>query len=324
MAPVARPAYPGFSAPTLSGMVLPAALVERLAAGFEASSIAVSLTAPDDTIVYASPSYRALWDMQPGARTFADIMRHCYHAGTGPAFATNDIEQWLVTAQEKRRSAPQRSFEIDMRDGRWFWATETLFEDGWLWLAVVDITRLKANENVLRQDRDAALFWAETDMLTGLYNRRHAMKRLDEAVDTSGSHGLPLTIALIDIDHFKSINDGHGHDIGDQVLQHFAATGRMGVRIGDLLARVGGEEFLLIMPDATSCDGFNVADQMRGHVAQSWPVGEDVLRYTMSAGVAQLRAGETAHQLYHRADRALYRAKASGRNRVEPDDDHRR
>ena len=295
---------------------IPPAMVQHIAAGLAASGIGLCLFAPDDTLAYASPAFSRIWDLQPGARTFSDIMRHCHRAGTGPVITTDDIEAWLQMANGKRRRKPERGFEIDMVDGRWFWATEAMFDGGWLLLTLSDITQLKANERTLRQARDAAMYWAETDALTGLHNRRFIMRRLSELVQDAGVSVEPLSVALLDIDHFKTINDRHGHDIGDQILQHFATIGRLAVRKTDLLARVGGEEFLLLMPGANAAAAFTVVDRLRDQIAQSWPIGQGVLRYTLSAGVAQL-GDEDCQQLYKRVDQALYRAKDIGRNRVE-------
>ena len=299
----------------LSG--IPVDMAGRIESGLELTGTAFCLFAPDDTLAYASPAFARLWNMQPEARCFSDVMRHCHSARTGPVVETDDIEAWLQRARERRRSMPERSFEIDMHDGRWFWAREATFDGGWLFLTVSDITELKDNERVLRKAHDVALYWAETDALTKLHNRHYAMTSLDEAVLAAHASGDALSVALLDIDHFKAINDGHGHDIGDQVLQHFARTARGRVRSADILARVGGEEFLLIMPKAEACDTFHVMDRLRDHIARAWPLGTDVLRYTFSTGVVQLRAEESSHELYRRVDQALYRAKRAGRNRVE-------
>lgn len=292
-------------------------IVRRLAAGFEASGVALALFDPQDGLAHASSNFRRVWDVQDDARDFAGIIRHCHSAGTGPVIDAADIDAWLGNAQARRRSVPERAFEIDMHDGRWFWVSETTFADGWLMLTAIDITSLKAHERTLTKARDDALVWAETDVLTGLGNRRHAMGRLVQAIEQARTSGMALNLALIDIDHFKMINDGHGHDIGDRVLEHFAGLGGEAISDGDLLARVGGEEFLVLMPDTAIRNAHAVIERLRAQVEQSWPVGLAVLRYTMSAGLVQLQPGEGAQKFYRRADQALYRAKETGRNRIE-------
>jgi diguanylate cyclase (GGDEF)-like protein len=213
-------------------------------------------------------------------------------------------------------ASPSAPFEIDMNDGRWHWVSETTYDDGWMLLTVIDITVLKTNERTLRQARDAALLSAETDVLTGLYNRRYVMAKLAESIEHSCLSCNPMSLALIDLDHFKSINDNYGHDIGDQVLQHFAETGKRSIRRGDLLARVGGEEFLLVMPIAQIRDAVNVLERLRDRIARSRPIEGRPLHYTMSTGIVELNHGDSPEQLFQRADRALYRAKQAGRNRV--------
>ncbi len=292
-------------------------LVLRMVSGFAASGVGMALLTPEDTIAYASPVFAELWDIQPGARNFSDILRHCHEAGTGPVIATDDFDAWLANANSKRRSMAERAFEVDMHDGRWFWTTEAIFDGGWLLLTISEITQLKAHERTLRQARDAAMYWAETDALTGLHNRHFVMRRLVELCQDAQVAGTALCVALLDIDYFKSVNDVHGHDVGDKVLQHFATIGRMAVRKNDLLARVGGEEFLLILPEVELDAAFGVVDRLRQQIAEAWPVGPGVLSYTVSGGVVQLRAEETAEQIYKRADQTLYRAKTTGRNRIE-------
>ena len=309
---------------TAQPVVIPAAnippdLVQRIATGLSVPGIGLGLIAPDDTIAYASPELSQLWHLKPGTTTFADVIRYCHRTGTGLVIATDDVEDWLRKANEKRRSVPLRAFEVDTHDGRWFWLTEVTFDDGWLMLTISDITRLKTSEHAMRQARDTAIYWSETDALTELSNRHCVMKRLADHAQEANIGGSALSIALLDIDHFKSINDSHGHDIGDKVLQHFAAAGGTAIRKSDLLARVGGEEFLLVLPGSDVGEAFTVVDRLRSEIADSWPIGHGALRYTFSAGVAQLRPGETSEQIYKRADQALYRAKKSGRNRVETD-----
>lgn len=287
-------------------------LVELIAAGFEASATAVVLFAPDDTIAFASNAFAELYDVQPDARSFADVMRHCFHAGKGPRFST-DIETWLLRAAAKRRTAPHRAFEIDMADGRWFWASETSYAGGWILLVVTDITVLKSNERMLQMARDAAEIAAGTDSLTGLPNRRHAMAVFADALHRADATATPLSLVLIDLDHFKTINDRFGHKAGDDVLCHFAETGRKMLRRSDLLARIGGEEFMLLMPHAARHEAVRVTERLRQQLALAPRIAGLDLAYTMSAGIADYQ-GETAETLFQRADRALYSAKNRGRD----------
>lgn len=158
---------------------------------------------------------------------------------------------------------------------------------------------------------------SRTDALTGLANRGHFDATVRREVERSIRHGHPLTLALLDLDRFKAVNDVHGHVVGDRVLRRTAAALARTSRVHDLAARIGGEEFALILPDTDVAGGQALAERARAALGAApgvTGVGEVVV--TASAGVAQLRAGEGAEGLYARADAALYAAKAAGRDRT--------
>jgi len=158
---------------------------------------------------------------------------------------------------------------------------------------------------------------ATRDDLTGLVNRRHAQERLDLEGQRHARGGPPFAIALIDIDHFKAVNDAHGHAGGDAVLRRFAEEASSCAREIDLVARWGGEEFLLLMPHTPEAAALAAMERLRLHVEQAHADYDGAaLRVTCSAGVAEHCAGQTITQALLRADRALYRAKAEGRNRI--------
>ncbi|HDS1682001.1 TPA: diguanylate cyclase [Pseudomonas putida] len=164
---------------------------------------------------------------------------------------------------------------------------------------------------------------ATIDHLTGLLSRSAFSRRANALLDSRQQHaqGLPLTLMMLDIDHFKSINDRHGHAVGDQVLRQFARTLQDHLHDEELLARLGGEEFVLVLPGLAPERAEFTAERLRRavqdlHLAQ----GDDRLQITVSIGVAGCAADEAApslDELLARADQALYRAKAQGRNRVE-------
>jgi diguanylate cyclase (GGDEF)-like protein len=162
---------------------------------------------------------------------------------------------------------------------------------------------------------------ALTDELTGLANRRAAMAFAADAVAGAHRDKAALAVLMIDIDHFKRINDGHGHAVGDQVLRHASKVLSAGLRERDRLGRVGGEEFVAVLPGATLAQARQVAERMRGAIDATrliGPTGE--VRFTVSIGVAGARIAETADALLERADAALYLAKSGGRNSVVVDD----
>ena len=159
---------------------------------------------------------------------------------------------------------------------------------------------------------------SERDELTGLANRRAVMAQLEQAVARCAGGGAPLAVALLDVDHFKRVNDTHGHAAGDAVLRAFADAVTARLRSSDRVARYGGEEFLLLLPGCGEpAAAAQAAERARlvveGH---GWDAVAGGLRITVSIGVAVCQPGETAAALLQRADAALYRAKAGGRNRV--------
>lgn len=158
---------------------------------------------------------------------------------------------------------------------------------------------------------------AELDELTGSFNRRCIMRLLDEEIARAGRTGSPCAVALIDLDHFKRINDAFGHPTGDEVLRTFAITMFANIRTIDRFGRYGGEEFLLILPDMTAESAAQALDRLRAIVADlDWSAFSPGMKVTLSAGIATLKAEETPDTLLARADSALYAAKAKGRNRI--------
>jgi len=180
--------------------------------------------------------------------------------------------------------------------------------------------RRKRYTDYLRDNLDHSLELAVTDQLTGLHNRRYMTGQLEALVKRASLGGDQVSALLIDIDHFKKINDGFGHDAGDEVLREFAVRLASNVRAVDLPCRHGGEEFVVIMPDTRLEDAQRIAERIRLHVAGS-PFrvlgGQELLSVTISIGVAAtLAEGDNPDALVKRADEALYEAKSSGRNKV--------
>ena len=158
---------------------------------------------------------------------------------------------------------------------------------------------------------------AELDELTGASNRRSIMRMLEEAIAGAHRTGSPCSIALIDLDWFKRINDAYGHPTGDEVLRTFSITMFANVRNVDRFGRYGGEEFLLVLPDMDADRAMRSLDRLRAIIADlDWSAFSPGMRVTMSAGVATLDPNETSDLFLARADSALYAAKAQGRNRI--------
>ncbi|MBJ7417792.1 MAG: PleD family two-component system response regulator [Niveispirillum sp.] len=189
--------------------------------------------------------------------------------------------------------------------------------------------RRKRYQDKLRANYEASLSMALTDSLTGLFNRRYLSAHLPRLLDRSGGNNKPVSALLFDIDHFKVVNDTWGHGVGDEVLKEVAQRASRNLRNFDLVARLGGEEFVVVMPDTDGSQAMAVAERLRRRIAEepfavSAPVGK--IDVTISIGVAladwTLDAEgkpESGDALLRRADTALYQAKRSGRNRVVMD-----
>ncbi|NIA70261.1 PleD family two-component system response regulator [Pelagibius litoralis] len=180
--------------------------------------------------------------------------------------------------------------------------------------------RRRRYHDKLRDMLRSSVALAYTDTLTGVYNRRYMSAHLDRKIVEIAETVKPVSILMFDLDHFKSVNDTHGHTAGDEVLQELANRVTRGIRDLDLLCRYGGEEFVIVMPDADVDVAVNVAERVRSLVAdQPFAIsGSDTsLDVTISIGAATTRDPmETPEALISRADEALYGAKEAGRNRV--------
>ncbi len=182
--------------------------------------------------------------------------------------------------------------------------------------------RKKRYTERLRDNVQMSIEMAITDALTGLYNRRYMETHVGTLVEQALARGKPLSVLILDIDYFKSINDTYGHDAGDDVLREFAIRIRKSIRGIDLACRYGGEEFVVVMPETDMAVATIVAERLRRRIAgEPFPIeqGARSIEVTISVGLAGLGITDTAASVIKRADQALYRAKRDGRNRVVPD-----
>ena len=183
------------------------------------------------------------------------------------------------------------------------------------------VTRLEAEQMRGEAHRHRALAReleadVRRDPLTGLGNRRELERRWPQMLAQAADNGTPLAVAMLDLDGFKQVNDARGHAVGDRVLVALAGLLRTHTRAADLVARMGGEEFLVALPDASPERALEVVERLREHVAaHDWQALAPGLRVTISAGLACSPPGE-CDTLIEAADAALYRAKSAGRNRV--------
>ena len=182
--------------------------------------------------------------------------------------------------------------------------------------------RRKSYADSLRENVQASIEMAVVDTLTGLNNRRFFDLNYAACVDQAARKGKPLCLMLLDIDFFKKVNDTYGHDAGDQILKTFSARVRRVVRSSDLICRLGGEEFGILMPDTSLDVAKRVAERVRNAVESgmfSYAADMAPIRVTASIGLAARGGGDNAETLMRRADSAVYQSKHAGRNRVTAD-----
>ncbi|WP_158704654.1 diguanylate cyclase [Ectopseudomonas mendocina] len=248
-------------------------------------------------IVDANPMLETLF-----ARSREHLLSADLHSLFAPAEQTR-IEELLGRADgqphdlEALRDAVPFAAEISIAQLR---------EDGRQVAEIRDVSRRKALEQQL-------LHLATTDPLTQALNRRAFEERAGQALQRSQRQDLPLCLAMLDLDHFKQVNDRHGHTTGDAVLREFSLLCRHQARATDLFARVGGEEFILLLPDSDLDAAAQGLERLRTNLAESNLQG---LRISVSIGLAEWRPDETLEQLQQRADTALYAAKVAGRDRL--------
>ena len=223
----------------------------------------------------------------------------------------------LVVADVEDRQRVLRGLELGVND----YLTRPVDRNELLARARTQL-RQKRYADSLREKVQQSIELALFDPLTGLNNRRFMENHLATMLDNAKMRRAPLTLMILDIDHFKQVNDTYGHDCGDEVLKGFADRLRGIIRGGDLLCRLGGEEFVIVMPGVAVQAATRIAERARLAIQQEQFVisgSGRMIPVTVSIGLAERGPDDDAGSLYRRADRALYRAKAAGRNRVSAD-----
>ncbi len=228
-----------------------------------------------------------------------------------PPYTQQDAMLWLAMA----RAAGTQTFEwqCKARDGHLFWGEISLrcvpFSSRLVGLAIIrDITERKLRQDALAEQ-------ARLDVLTGLPNRRDFDVTLEQEIARSQRYGAPLCVAMGDIDHFKIVNDNFGHQVGDAVLKRLANFMRRRLRRIDYVARWGGEEFTILLPETRPEGAEELLNRLRASIAGHL-IPEIGRAVTLSFGITDYRKPDGPADLLRRVDEALYRAKEAGRNRV--------
>jgi diguanylate cyclase (GGDEF)-like protein len=234
-------------------------------------------------------------------------------------------EDTPMVRQGRLIMTPRRSFAQWQEEVRGLSLTWTLTEHRVVGDLAKDLAVLSASHEVavlnkrLNDANQRLRTLAYNDSLTGVWNRYRMELAIDAEINAADRYGSPCTLLLFDVDHFKHFNDTHGHEAGDRVLIELCETIQNSLRISDTLGRWGGEEFLVLASHSDRKSGLQLAERLR-QVVEDMDLG-DLGRVTISIGIADWRKGDTRKRLVARADRAMYRAKEGGRNRVEVDDE---
>jgi len=294
-------------------------LIKAIVGLFETSPVLIGAFDPDDRLQYANPAFRsAFYIGQAETPAWEQMMRSNFEKKRGLVLETDDFDAWLANISSRRGKKQVRSFQSDFVDGRWLWVVETTHETGWIMTIATDVTSLRVSERRLCHDRDVALRVAETDELTKISNRRHIMGLLGQTIAVTVEAGSPRgCVCLMDLDHFKRVNDLMGHICGDEVLVNFAQLVRGIVRLRDGFGRIGGEEFLMVMPNTNQHEAEaivrRVLDETRGAALAA---AAPELGITASAGLTVIKGYDSVESVYQRCDKALYLAKNSGRDQL--------
>ena len=223
----------------------------------------------------------------------------------------------LVLAEAEDRSRILRGLDIGVND----YLIRPVDRNELLARVRIQIRRKRYTDRLGRILQDSIQL-AVIDPLTGLNNRRYLETHLSSLIEAAADRSRPLSLMILDIDHFKAVNDTFGHDAGDEVLRTFALRVKAAVRTVDLLCRLGGEEFIIVMPETSIDVAAKVGERIRESVnATMFPIekGTRHIPITVSIGIADRRHDREADILLKRADKALYRSKNDGRNRVSAD-----
>ena len=278
----------------------------------------------DDRILYCNPAFISmcgLEDYSPIGRTHDEFLAWVFAQRVGSAGDENTtFDDWVAPVHSLYRKQTYHTTEIGLNNGKWVLMAQQMYGSGEIVSVCTDITRSKEAELALRVAYAELERLAMTDELTGVPNRRHFLAQLESERQRALRYQRNASLAMLDLDHFKQVNDRYGHPAGDEVLKHFADLLSRHMRCEDVVGRLGGEEFALLMPETAPSGAQTVLERIRHELAKAQlDIIAPGFAYTFSAGVAELTLTNSAacNHWIHAADQALYRAKAGGRNRTE-------
>lgn len=297
-------------------------LLNTLQLVFDQLDIAFSVMDPDFTFSYCNdPMAELLGDSIDNivGQTQYNVMLNAYQNKKGVNVETKDIHSWLVDLEDSQKQHSKRNFITDTIDGRYFRMYRVTIFDGYHLLFALDITELTQTKKQLEDTIKVCEYLATTDELTGIKNRRAIMENIDDEFNRCKRYGELFSILILDIDHFKNVNDTYGHLVGDKVIKHIAQVSHQSLRETDYIGRLGGEEFIALLPKADQASAVIIAERIRTKIEASSveQTNDKGVKVTVSIGVSEcLPTDNDVTEVIKRADDRLYLAKNNGRNQV--------
>jgi len=272
----------------------------------------------DNTILFYNTTFAEMFkstEKSMAGKHFDEVLNWVCNHLKGPNIEFNSLKEWLHDVHKMQRSNQHRQFDLELTDGRQLSISAQNHVNGNFIILCSDNTKQKNTELALRDAQIELQRLAFTDDLTGLANRRYFMQQLEREINRSRRNHHPLCLAMLDIDFFKSINDNFGNAIGEKILMHFSQFLQTHFRASDIVGRLGGEEFAILLPDTTSDDAFQVMDRAI-HSLTNENLSD--IQYSFSAGLASFPDDLTIDSswLLTQANKALQIAKTSGRSKA--------
>lgn len=287
------------------------------------SETGLALIGADDRFLYCNPAFSAMFgleDYSPIGRTHDEFLIWTFSHRIGNSNEGVTLKEWVARVKSFYRVQAYHTTEVKLASGQWLLVAQQLYPSGHIVTVCTDITRFKEAELALQVAYAELERLAMTDELTGVPNRRHFLTQLESERQRALRHRRQTSLAMLDLDHFKRVNDRYGHPAGDEVLKHFTELLRRHMRGEDVVGRLGGEEFALLMPETAPSGAQTMLERLRRELATArLDFIAPGFSYTFSAGVAGLSlvAPATCDHWIYEADQALYRAKTGGRDRTE-------
>jgi len=267
----------------------------------------------DGRLVACNENFRRLYgysveEARPGVH-FSELGRIDLERGNVSIGEEFEGKEEYLQRKARYRERLEGSFVVELKDGRWIRTTDRRTPDGGFASVQIDVTEIKALEQQMRH-------MALHDELTGLANRRLFIEQGEFILSAARRSGSACSLLYLDIDHFKTVNDGHGHSIGDGILATAAERMRERLRSSDLIARLGGDEFVALLPGTAKEQASHVAQILIEVLRKPFMLGQLSLSIGASIGIAEFPdAADDLEGLLSKADEALYAAKKDGRNR---------